>query len=195
VRGQYKNYRRERGVAAESDVETFAAMRVHSTRGAGKACRFTFASASGYHQFHRSPRRVASAATRGVRPSAAAPNYLRFHLEPDVRPSRSARVPSAQGWRWSATTSSFTSATSGARRCRQYERLIGDALKGDATLFARQDAVEAAWRIVDPIVDRDMPVHRYAGGTWGPVEVDALIANREGWHNPRLAARAKTLPS
>ena len=80
------------------------------------------------------------------------------------------------------------------REMEAYERLIGDALKGDATLFARQDAVEAAWRIVDPIVDRDMPVHLYASGTWGPVEADALVANRDGWYNPRPADHARSAP-
>ena len=65
-----------------------------------------------------------------------------------------------------------------------YERLLGDALRGDATLFTRQDAVEAAWRIVDPVLDRGPPPRIYRGGTWGPAEADA-IAGRAGWYNPR----------
>ncbi len=66
-----------------------------------------------------------------------------------------------------------------------YERLIGDAMKGDSTLFARQDAVEAAWRIVDPIIDRKVPVHVYEPGTWGPAEANAMTAGLGGWHVPR----------
>ncbi len=66
-----------------------------------------------------------------------------------------------------------------------YERLLGDALNGDATLFTRQDAVEAAWRIVDPVLDHGPPLHRYRGGTWGPPAADAIITDGDGWYNPR----------
>ena len=65
-----------------------------------------------------------------------------------------------------------------------YERLLGDAMAGDPTLFARQDVVEAAWAIVDPILDNATPVHRYAPGSWGPREADALVADAEGWRDP-----------
>jgi glucose-6-phosphate 1-dehydrogenase len=68
-----------------------------------------------------------------------------------------------------------------------YERLIGDAMKGDATLFARQDSVEQAWRIVDPILDLSTNVHEYAPDTWGPVVADKLIARLGGWHSPAPA--------
>lgn len=66
-----------------------------------------------------------------------------------------------------------------------YERLLGDALIGDATLFTRQDAVEAAWRVVDPVLDHGPPVHRYRAGTWGPAAADAIVADGDGWYNPR----------
>ena len=72
----------------------------------------------------------------------------------------------------------------GAAEVDAYERLLGDAMKGDATLFAREDAVEAAWGIVDPILDNATPVHPYAPGTWGPAEANALIRGDEGWHDP-----------
>ena len=65
-----------------------------------------------------------------------------------------------------------------------YERLLTDAMRGDATLFVREDAVEAAWAIVDPILDNATPVHAYDPGTWGPSEADALTAAFEGWRNP-----------
>ena len=65
-----------------------------------------------------------------------------------------------------------------------YERLLTDAMRGDATLFVREDAVEAAWKIVDPILDDVTPVHPYEPGTWGPRESDALITDFEGWRNP-----------
>ena len=65
-----------------------------------------------------------------------------------------------------------------------YERLLTDAMKGDPTLFVREDAVEEAWRVVDGILDNAAPVQPYEPGTWGPVEADRLVADRKGWHNP-----------
>jgi glucose-6-phosphate 1-dehydrogenase len=65
-----------------------------------------------------------------------------------------------------------------------YERLLGDAAHGEATLFAREDAVEAAWRVVDPVLGDATPVHEYEPSTWGPAEAGALIAERHAWHNP-----------
>ena len=65
-----------------------------------------------------------------------------------------------------------------------YERLIGDALKGDATLFGRQDGIEAAWRIVDPILNNQTPLREYEPGTWGPAEADAMMGGLGGWRNP-----------
>jgi glucose-6-phosphate 1-dehydrogenase len=72
-----------------------------------------------------------------------------------------------------------------------YERLLGDALRGDATLFVRQDAVEAAWRVVDPILSQAPPVHAYAAGTWGPSEADYLVDEDGGWHAPAIAVTAR----
>lgn len=71
-----------------------------------------------------------------------------------------------------------------AEEMTPYERLLGDALRGDAALFARADSVEAAWRVVDPILGEAVPVHPYEPGTWGPAEADRLIAGTEAWRNP-----------
>ena len=65
-----------------------------------------------------------------------------------------------------------------------YEKVLGDAMAGNSTLFARQDYVEEAWRIVDPVLKADTPVHEYEKGTWGPVEVAQRIVPPGGWHNP-----------
>ena len=73
-----------------------------------------------------------------------------------------------------------------------YERLLGDALRGDATLFARQDSIEAQWRIVDPVLGAATPLHEYPPGSWGPPEADRLIADDGGWSNPM---RGVTFPS
>ncbi len=68
-----------------------------------------------------------------------------------------------------------------------YERLLSDAIRGDTTLFARQDSVEAAWRVVDPVLGDVTPVHEYGQGTWGPSEAEAIAADIGGWHNPQTA--------
>ena len=71
-----------------------------------------------------------------------------------------------------------------AEEMMPYERLLGDAIRGDAILFAREDSVEAAWRIIDPILGGAAPVVEYEPNTWGPPEADRLIASDGGWHNP-----------
>ena len=69
-----------------------------------------------------------------------------------------------------------------------YVRLIGDAMRGDQTLFAREDGVEAAWRVLEPVLGDAAPVHPYRAGTWGPPEGDGLIRRPGGWHNPAVVA-------
>ena len=76
----------------------------------------------------------------------------------------------------------------GAEEIDAYERVLGDAMAGDRTLFAREDYVEEAWRIVDPALRSDTPVHGYQPGTWGPPEVDAQVVPPGGWQNPVVTA-------
>jgi glucose-6-phosphate 1-dehydrogenase len=72
----------------------------------------------------------------------------------------------------------------GADEPSAYERVLGDAMQGDATLFVRQDYAEEAWRIVDPVLKANTPVHQYERNTWGPKEVDKIVSPAGGWHNP-----------
>jgi len=108
-------------------------------------------------------------------------NYVRFRLSPDVTIAVGAQVKRA-GEQMTGEDSelSFVNQPRGDEM-DAYERLIGDAMDGDATLFARQDAVEASWAIVDPILGAGTPLHEYAPGTWGPPEADALAAASGGW--------------
>jgi glucose-6-phosphate 1-dehydrogenase len=76
----------------------------------------------------------------------------------------------------------------GAGEMDAYERVLGDAMAGDATLFAREDYVEEAWRIVDPVLKSGTPVFEYEPNTWGPSEVDAKVTPPGGWHNPLVTA-------
>ena len=183
VRGQFAGYRREPGVAAGSNVETFAAVRLHVD-----AWRW-----DGVPFFIRAGKCLPVTATEVVvtlkRPpllhtAAHERNTLSFRLSPDVFISLGARVkrPGDQMASEAAELKLVHHPT--ADDLDAYERLLVDAMAGDATLFARQDGVEAAWRVVQPILDDPTPVREYAPGTWGPQEADALTADVGGWHAP-----------
>jgi glucose-6-phosphate 1-dehydrogenase len=184
VRGQYEGYRAENGVAADSQVETFAAMRLYldSWRWAGvpiliRAGKSLAGTATEVLvRLKQPPQLVFGAAT--------ASNYFRFRLGPD-------RVAIAIGASSKNAGTAMTGEPVELYVCNDrgpelsaYERLIGDALKGDPTLFAREDGVEAAWRIVDPVLALSLPVHPYSKGSWGPREADAMAAPYGGWHQP-----------
>ncbi|MDE2613530.1 MAG: glucose-6-phosphate dehydrogenase [Burkholderiales bacterium] len=181
VRGQYDGYRAEAGVAADSQVETFVALRLHldSWRWAGVPI------------FIRAGKRLATTATevmvrlkappQQVFGAPATPNYLRFRLGPDrVAIALGANTKRA-GPAMDGESVELYVCNDGGAEMSAYERLIGDALKGDPTLFAREDGVEAAWRIVDPVLHAPLTVHAYGQGSWGPAEADAMVAPYGGW--------------
>ncbi len=189
VRGQYAGYRRERGVAADSRVETFAAMRIaiDSWRWEGVPFkirvgkRLPVTATEIRVRLHRPPQAIFD------RPPPAGGNYLRFRLGP----GRMAIALGARSKKPGATMTGrdvelFVTDEKGDAM-QEYERLLGDALKGDATLFTRQDSVEAAWRVVEPVLDARGPVYVYRGGSWGPAAA-ARIAGDTPWFNPHLAA-------
>ena len=115
-------------------------------------------------------------------------NYVRFQLSPQISINLGAQVK-----RPGAAMVSMPVDLSAVEQIQgdefdTYERQLGDAMRGDGLLFVRQDAVEAAWAIVDPILGSDTPLHAYEPGTWGPIEADQLATEIGGWHNPRLAS-------
>ncbi len=187
IRGQYRGYRDEPDVASGSTVETFAALRlsIDSWRWAGvpflvrtgkrlpkttTEVRVTLRSPP-HHLF-------------GALEHKPARNYFRFALGPgEVRIDLGARIK-AHGpeFRGEDVTLAFCSARDDAMTA--YERLLGDAMKGDPTLFARQDSVEAAWRVIEPVLERDLPVYQYEPGTWGPSEAASIAADLGGWRPP-----------
>ncbi|MBA3400102.1 MAG: glucose-6-phosphate dehydrogenase [Acidimicrobiia bacterium] len=185
VRGQYDGYRDEPGVALDSDTETYVALRteIDSWRWAGvpwyiragKGLRATVTEA--VIEFKRPPRPLFSDA--GFAPH---PNHLRLRMKPDhcITLELQAKKP---GDALVSHTVNLTVAQdkdpSGSHEA--YERLLNDALSGNTGLFARQDGVEAAWRIVEPVLDDHAPVQTYPQGTWGPAAADALISDG-GWH-------------
>jgi glucose-6-phosphate 1-dehydrogenase len=189
IRGQFSGYRDGDGVAPHSDVETFAAVRVHvdSWRWegvpfyirAGKSLPITTTEVM--VRLRRPPQRVFPEETDDDPDDA---NYLRFRLGPD-------KVVIALGCRSKVPGESFVGAPVELYLCDQdadeasaYERLLGDAMEGEPLLFAREDGVEEAWRVVDPVLTHHEHVHMYEQKTWGPDEADALLPTGDFWHDP-----------
>ncbi len=183
VRGQFEGYRDEPGVAPDSNVETFAAVRlfVDSWRWAGvpvyirsgKCLPVTATEV--FVTFKRPPHAVFDDVAR------SAPNHVQFRLSPDVVIALGARAkrPGDANLGEEVTLDA----------CRNignitppYQRLLGDAMRGDQSLFARTDAVEASWRVVEPVLTSQDPVLTYRPGTWGPDAASRFVP--EGWHDP-----------
>lgn len=183
VRGQFRGYRDEPGVAAGSRVETFAAMRlqVDNWRWAGvpffirAGKRLPVTCTEVLVEFKAPP-----CSTFGEK---VQPNYVRFRLGPDVAIAIGVRSK-APGEAMIGQDVELLATQGVGDEMGAYERLLGDAMKGDATLFAREDTVEAEWRIVAPILTSTTPPHEYRAGTWGPSQTDRLIDRPGGWHEP-----------
>jgi len=187
VRGQFRGYHKEAGVAVDSKVETFASLQIEldSWRWAGvpffirtgKCLPVTATEV--FVTLKHPPQNVFGEALQSQR------NYVRFRLGPD-------RVAVAIGARAKVPGEKMVGRETELFVCHQrgdemgaYERLIGDAMIGDASLFARQDGVEASWRVVDPVLTAPTPVYEYEPGTWGPGESQMLIAPFGGWQSPK----------
>jgi glucose-6-phosphate 1-dehydrogenase len=189
VRGQLRGYRAEPGVAADSRVETFAAVRLYIDSWRWAGVPFYIRAGKGLPvtcaevlvEMKPPPRAVFDDAGEGH------PNYLRFRLSPDVAIAIGVRSK-APGEAMVGEHVELSALQRVADEMEPYERLLGDAMKGDATLFTREDAVEASWRVVDPILGDRTPVHEYEPGSWGPPQADALIAGSGGWHAPRVTS-------
>src|SRR5262245_52606593 len=131
-------------------------------------------------------RRATPAAAHPV--SGLEPNYFRFRISPDITLAIGANVIAPGQETHNTTAEMVGTHLPNADEMDAYERVLGDAMRGDATLFAREDYVEEAWRIVDPIMKNGSPVYEYEPGTWGPREVDARVSPPGGWHTPTLSA-------
>ena len=192
VCGQFRGYRDEAGVAPDSQVETFAALklRIDTWRWAGVPF------------YIRAGKRLPITATEVKvdlktpplaifdQTAAAQSNYFRFRLSPEVVISAGVRVK-RPGDEMLGEPLELVACRSPAGEDLPYERLLSDAIRGDASLFTRDDSVEAAWRVVDPILNNTTPIAEYDPGTWGPPSAANVIAGDEGWHDPKPEA---TLP-
>jgi glucose-6-phosphate 1-dehydrogenase len=186
VRGQFRGYRDEPGVTKGSPVATYAALRLHvdSWRWAGvpfyvragKNLKMTATEV--FVEFKLPPQMVFD------EPAPSVGNYVRFRLGPQVLIAMGARVKQP-GERMSGRPVELSLvAQPGQALVGDYERLLGDAIAGDATLFARQDVVEAAWAIVNPLIEDPGEMFEYEPGSWGPPQADRLVADVGGWNPP-----------
>jgi glucose-6-phosphate 1-dehydrogenase len=187
VRGQFRGYRDEPGVAPISTVETFAALhlRIDNWRWADvpffvRAGKSLAADAVEVRaQLKRPPRYF-------YRGSVPSPGYLRFRIGPDVTALAIGMQIKRKGEAMVGREVELLASEDQAHDMLTYQRLLGDAMRGDASLFARKDAIEAQWRVVEPVLDlRTPPPLPYEPGTWGPAEADRLVAGVPGgWHKP-----------
>jgi glucose-6-phosphate 1-dehydrogenase len=188
VRGQFRGYRNEKGVAANSQVETFVALRldVNSYRWQGvpfyiRAGKFLPVTCSEVVVRMRRPPIVFPT-------SSQSPNYFRFRISPEVTAAFGLTVMDPAEKMIGQSVELQASHHPDAGEMDAYERVLGDAMEGDATLFAREDYVEEAWRIVDPVLMAGSPIFEYEPKTWGPREVDQQVAPPGGWHNPVMTS-------
>jgi glucose-6-phosphate 1-dehydrogenase len=194
VRGQYAGYHKEPNVAKGSDVETFCALRlfIDSWRWQGvpwylRSGKFLSATAAEVLVQLKPPPQRLFADAKQVSGRA---NYLRFRLSPSSAVALAARVKRA-GKDFVGDQRELYLLEEQPGEEAPYERLLDDAMAGDGALFTREDAVEAAWAVVDLVLKTHHRVRPYRRGSWGPKECDALIAADGGWHNPTPGERAR----
>ena len=194
VRGQFRGYRQEKDVAADSQVETYAAVRLAIQNDHWRGVPF----------FLRAGKCLPITCTEVVvrlrRPASLyqdldlKPNALRLRISPEILFALSMNVLGPDEKKPGVSVEMVACRQQGADEPSAYERVLRDAMQGDAALFARQDYAEEAWRIVDPVLKANTPVHEYERNTWGPSEVDQRVSPAGGWVNPILANESEEDP-
>jgi len=187
VRGQYAGYRKEANVAKNSDVETFCAMRLFIDSWRWNSVPWYLRSGkclaeTGHEiliEFKPPPQPLFADSA----PTSGRANYLRFRLSPNSAVALAARVK-RKGKEFIGDQQELFLIEEESGEESPYERLLGDAMEGDGALFSREDSVEAAWEVVEPVLKKYHQVHTYKRGSWGPKQADALIAADGTWHNP-----------
>ena len=188
VRGQFRGYRNEKGVAPDSKIETFAALRLNVDSWRWQGVPFYIRTGK------LLPVTCTEIVVRLQEPPTVfptccrVPNHFRFRVSPDVTAAFGLTVMDPEEKMTGQQTELLASRYPTAEDMDAYERVLGDAMAGDATLFAREDYVEEAWRIVDPVLKADTPVYEYEPGSWGPSDVDQKVSPLRGWENPVVNA-------
>jgi glucose-6-phosphate 1-dehydrogenase len=183
IRGQFKGYKNEKGVAPDSQVETFAAVQLEIDSWRWKGVPFYIRAGKCL------PVTCAEIVVRLRQPPTVyegyklACNHFRFRISPEITAEFGMNRIAVEDENTSETTQLIVSRHPRPDEMDAYERVLGDAMAGDATLFAREDYVEEAWRIVDPVLKAGTPVYEYEPNTWGPAEVDR-VTPPGGWLNP-----------
>jgi glucose-6-phosphate 1-dehydrogenase len=185
LRGQFLGYKDEKGVAPNSTVETYAALQLEIKNWrwdgvpfyirAGKNMPVTCMELMA--RFRKPP-------TTNLTEPGTPQNYMRFRISPEMTVAMAVSVTPPSGGGKRQEVEMVASRHPRPDEMEAYERVLGDAMAGDATLFARQDYVEEAWRIVDPILKAPTPVYTYEPQTWGPKEVDQTVLPAGGWEQP-----------
>ena len=184
IRGQFRGYRNEKGVAPDSRVETFAALELEIDSWRWKGVPFYIRAGKCL------PVTCAEVVVRLRQPPTMyqefnlTPNYFRFRISPEVTVAFGMNVIAPGEDTASQSAEMVVSRHPRADEMDAYERVLGDAMAGDPTLFAREDYVEEAWRIVDPVLKSSTPVIEYEPKSWGPSEVDHQVSPPAGWQNP-----------
>ena len=185
VRGQFAGYRNEPGVQADSQVETYVALRLSIDSWRWRGVPF-------YIRAGKSLPVTVTEVVVNLRQTPAVfsetpppNNYYRFRVTPNLEIAAAAQVKASGDEFRGKLTELMAHDSSDVQEMEAYEELLDDAMHGNQMHFARQDYVEEAWRIVDPVLDNATPVHPYDPGTWGPPEANALAPPDSGWANPR----------
>jgi glucose-6-phosphate 1-dehydrogenase len=184
LRGQFRGYRNEKGVAPDSKVETFAALRLEIDSWRWQGVPFYIRAGKCL------PVTCAEVVVRLRQPPTIyrdfdlKANYCRLRISPDITIAIGTNVIAPGEETVSQSVEMLGTRHPRADEMDAYERVLGDAMAGDATLFAREDYVEEAWRIVDPVLKADTPIHEYEPNSWGPDEVDRRLSPAGGWQNP-----------
>jgi glucose-6-phosphate 1-dehydrogenase len=188
VRGQFCGYRDEPGVAKDSNTETFAALKLEVDSWRWRGVPF-------YIRAGKSLPVTCTEITLRLRQPPTMfrdydleSNYCRFRISPDIVLAFGLNAISPENESVCQSRELLAGRHPAADEMDAYERVLGDAMTGDATLFAREDYVEEAWRIVDPVLKAGTPVYEYEAKTWGPKEVESRVTPPGGWQNPVLSS-------
>jgi glucose-6-phosphate 1-dehydrogenase len=187
VRGQFRGYRQEKGVAPDSATETFASLRLAIDSWRWKGVPFYIRAGKNL------PVTCTEVIARLRRPPAVVDdsllrqNYLRFRISPEMTIAFGTTVLAEGDSLSGEMVEMVASRHPSPEEMEAYERVLGDAMAGDATHFAREDYVEEAWRIIDPALKSGSPVYEYEKGEWGPAEAERSVAPPGGWHDPSAA--------
>jgi glucose-6-phosphate 1-dehydrogenase len=186
IRGQFAGYRQEKGVAPDSKVETFAALQLQVDSWRWKGVPFYLRAGKNLPVTCTEVLARFRTPPMSLRQGSTTRNHLRFRISPEMTVALGAAVLGPDERMDTESVEIIASSHPSPSEMDAYERILGDAMTGEATLFAREDYVEEAWRIIDPALKAATPVYEYNKGTWGPDEV-AKVSPPEGWHNPAAA--------